>query len=230
MTIQGYEKGNSNIKTLFTVPASELYVKKNSNIDHTLSDLKQQAKDLLKKRTDEGLTKDDLKRAGITDADTLDENAINKKNEKELRELIRKLTDAKKAERKYNPISEIEVTDPANLSEDDFKKAVEAFLKANYDGTGSLAGDKAPYTVPTSLTPKTDTVLMELASDTNATGISTIKYTNSDYTKLVFSDKNNQQLFTVSVKYKKKAVDPTPTPAPAPDALAQMKKLSLIHI
>ena len=222
LTIQGYEKGNSNIKTLFTVPASELYVKKNSNIDHTLSDLKQQAKDLLKKRTDEGLTKDDLKRAGITDADTLDENAINKKNEKELRELIRKLTDAKKAERKYNPIPDIEVTDPENLSEADFKKAAEAFLKANYDGTGSLAEDKAPYTVPTSLTPKTDTALMELASDTNATGISSITYANSDFKTLIFKDKNNKQLFTVSVKYKKKVE--TPTPTPSPDALAQMKE------
>ncbi|MFU0558867.1 GA module [Gardnerella vaginalis] len=220
LEVQGYEKGDSSPKTLFTVPAKELYVKKGVATDHTLSDLKQQAKDLLKKRTDEGLTKDDLKRAGITDADSLDDNAINGKNEKELRDLIAKLTDAKKAERKYNPIPEIEVTDPTNPSEADFKKAVEAFLKANYDGTGSLAVDKVPYTVPTNLTPKTDTVLMEPASDTNATGISSIKYTNSDYTKLVFSDKNNQQMFTVSVKYKKKDA----TPAPTPDALAQMKK------
>ncbi|AYZ22358.1 peptidase [Gardnerella vaginalis] len=141
-------------------------------------------------------------------------------SEKDLRDLIRKLTDAKKAERKYNPIPEIEVTDPENLSEDDFKKAAEAFLKANYDGTGSLTGDKAPYTVPTSLKPKTDTVLMEPASDTNATGISSITYANSDFKTLIFKDKNNNQLFTVSVKYKKKAG----TPAPSPDALAQMKK------
>ena len=226
IAVQGFETGENNSKKLFDVPLSDLYVAKSQQQkDNTIDHLKDQAKALLdKRRNTDKLTNDDLKRAGITDADTLDDNEINKKNEKELRDLIRKLTDAKKAERKYNPISEIEVTDPANLSEDDFKKAVEAFLKANYDGTGSLAENKAPYTVPTSLTPKTDTVLMELASDTNATGISTIKYTNSDYTKLVFSDKNNQQLFTVSVKYKKKAVDPTPTPAPAPDALAQMKK------
>ena len=209
--------------TLFTINASDLYGKKNSSQpqkDNTIDNLKQQAKDLLKKRTDEGLTKDDLKRAGITDADTLNENTINGMDEKALRDLIRKLTDAKKAERKYNPIPEIEVTDPENLSEADFKKAAEAFLKANYDGTGSLAGDKAPYTVPMSLTPKTDTALMELASDTNATGISSIKYANSDFKTLIFSDKNNKQLFTVSVKYKKKAE----TPAPTPDALAQMKK------
>ena len=214
--------------TLFTIKASDLYVKKGNtqpSQDNTIDKLKEQAKALLQKRKDDGLTNDDLKRAGIVDPDQLndakiDEIAKGQTAEKDLRDLIRKLTDAKKAERKYNPIPEIEVADPENLSEDDFKKAAEAFLKANYDGTGSLAEDKAPYTVPTSLKPKTDTVLMELASDTNATGISSIKYTNSDYTKLVFSDKNNKQLFTVSVKYKKKAE----TPAPTPDALAQMKK------
>ena len=208
---------------LFTIKPSDLYVKKGSaqpSQDNTIGKLKEQAKALLKQRKDDGLTNDDLKRAGIDNPDQLNDAKIDGMSEKELRDLIRKLTDAKKAERKYNPIPEIEVTDPENLSEDDFKKAVEAFLKANYDGTDSLAVDKVPYTVPTSLTPKTDTVLMEPASDTNATGISSIKYTNSDYTKLVFSDKNNNQLFTVSVKYKKKAE----TPAPTPDALAQMKK------
>ncbi len=214
--------------TLFTIKASDLYVKKGNtqpSQDNTIDKLKEQAKALLQKRKDDGLTNDDLKRAGIVDPDQLndakiDEIAKGQTAEKDLRDLIRKLTDAKKAERKYNPIPEIEVADPENLSEDDFKKAVEAFLKANYDGTDSLAVDKVPYTVPTSLKPKTDTVLMEPASDTNATGISSIKYTNSDFKKLIFSDKNNNQLFTVSVKYKKKAE----TPAPTPDALAQMKK------
>lgn len=220
LEIQGYEKGDTSSKKLFTVPASELYVKKNSNIDHTLSDLKQQAKDLLKKRTDEGLTKDDLKRAGITDADKLDNNAINGMDEKALRDLIRKLTDAEKAERKYNPIPEIEVTDPENLSEADFKKAAEAFLKANYDGTDSLAGDKAPYNVPTSLTPKTDTVKMDLSSTSNANGIAKVTYKNSDFTTLVFQDSANNDLFSVKVTYKKAG-----TPAPTPDAgqLQQMK-------
>ena len=228
IAVQGFETGENSSKKLFDVPLTDLYVKKNSSqpqTDTTINDLKKQAKALLKQRQDDGLTNDDLKRAGIENPDQLndakiDEIAKGQTAEKDLRDLIRKLTDAKKAERKYNPIPEIEVTDPENLSEADFKKAAEAFLKANYDGTGSLAGDKAPYTVPTSLTPKTNTVLMELASDTNTTGISSIKYTNSDYTKLVFSDKNNSQLFTVSVKYKKK----DETPAPSPDALAQMKK------
>lgn len=223
IAVQGFETGENSSKKLFDVPLTDLYVKKGSaqpSQDNTIGKLKEQAKALLKQRKDDGLTNDDLKRAGIDNPDQLNDAKIDGMSEKELRDLIRKLTDAKKAERKYNPIPEIEVTDPENLSEDDFKKAVEAFLKANYDGTDSLAVDKVPYTVPTSLTPKTDTVLMEPASDTNATGISSIKYTNSDYTKLVFSDKNNYQLFTVSVKYKKKAE----TPAPTPDALAQMKK------
>ncbi|WP_422113065.1 GA module [Gardnerella sp. DNF00257] len=207
---------------LFTIKPDELYVKKAGaqHQDNTLADLKKQAKDLLKQRRDtDHLTNNDLARAGVKDAENLNDGTIDNMDEKALRDLIRKLTDAKKAERKYNPIPEIEVTDPENLSEDDFKKAAEAFLKANYDGTDSLAVDKVPYTVPTSLKPKTDTVLMEPASDTNATGISSIKYTNSDFKKLIFSDKNNQQLFTVSVTYKKKAE----TPAPTPDALAQMK-------
>lgn len=210
--------------TLFTIKPSDLYVKKNSSQpqkDTTIDNLKQQAKDLLNKRKNtDNLSNEDLKRAGISDPDQLNDSKIDGMSEKDLRDLIRKLTDAKKAERKYHAIAEVEVADPENLSEADFKKAAEAFLKANYDGTGSLAGDKAPYTVPTSLTPKTDTALMELASDTNATGISSIKYANSDFKTLIFSDKNNKQLFTVSVKYKKKAE----TPAPTPDALAQMKK------
>lgn len=208
---------------LITIKASDLYVKKNSSQsqkDTTIDDLKKQAKALLKQRQDDKLTNDDLKRAGIKDPDQLNDAKIDGMSEKELRDLIRKLTDAKHIERKYNPIPEIEVDDLENLSEADFKKAVEAFLKANYDGTVSLTEDKAPYTVPTGLKPKTDTVLMELASDTNATGISSIKYTNSDFKTLIFTDKNKNQLFTVPVTYKKKAE----TPAPTPDALAQMKK------
>ena len=224
IAVQGFETGENNSKKLFDVPLKDLYVKKGSSQpqkDTTIDDLKKQAKALLdKRRNTDKLTNDDLKRAGIDNPDQLNDAKIDGMSEKELRDLIRKLTDAKKAERKYNPIPEIEVTDPENLSEDDFKKAVEAFLKANYDGTDSLAVDKVPYTVPTSLKPKTDTVLMEPASDTNATGISSIKYINSDFKTLIFCDKNNQQLFTVSVKYKKKAE----TPAPTPDALAQMKE------
>nr|WP_253254083.1 GA module [Gardnerella vaginalis] len=215
---------------LITIQANDLYVKKNSSQpqkDNTIDNLKQQAKDLLKKRkgAPDNLTNEDLKRAGIDNPDQLDDSKIDsmaqgQTAEKDLRDLIRKLTDAKKAERKYNPIPEIEVTDPENLSEADFKKAAEAFLKANYDGTDSLAGDKAPYTVPTSLTPKTNTVLMELSSTSNANGIAKVTYKNSDFTTLVFQDSANNDLFSVKVTYKKAG-----TPAPTPDAgqLQQMK-------
>ena len=216
--------------TLFTIQAKDLYVKKNSSQpqkDNTIDNLKQQAKDLLKKRkgAPDNLTNEDLKRAGIDNPDQLDDSKIDsmaqgQTAEKDLRDLIRKLTDAKKAERKYNPIPEIEVTDPENLSEADFKKAAEAFLKANYDGTDSLAEDKAPYNVPTSLTPKTDTVKMELSSTSNANGIAKVTYKNSDFTTLVFQDSANNDLFSVKVTYKKAG-----TPAPTPDAgqLQQMK-------
>ena len=215
---------------LITIQANDLYVKKNSSQpqkDSTIDNLKQQAKDLLKKRkgAPDNLTNEDLKRAGIDNPDQLDDSKIDsmaqgQTAEKDLRDLIRKLTDAKKAERKYNPIPEIEVTDPENLSEADFKKAAEAFLKANYDGTDSLAEDKAPYNVPTSLTPKTDTVKMELSSTSNANGIAKVTYKNSDFTTLVFQDSANNDLFSVKVTYKKAG-----TPAPTPDAgqLQQMK-------
>ena len=215
---------------LITIQANDLYVKKNSSQpqkDNTIDNLKQQAKDLLKKRkgAPDNLTNEDLKRAGIDNPDQLDDSKIDsmaqgQTAEKDLRDLIRKLTDAKKAERKYNPIPEIEVTDPENLSEADFKKAAEAFLKANYDGTDSLAEDKAPYNVPTSLTPKTDTVKMELSSTSNANGIAKVTYKNSDFTTLVFQDSANNDLFSVKVTYKKAG-----TPAPTPDAgqLQQMK-------
>ena len=223
IAVQGFETGENNSKKLFDVPLKDLYVKKNSSQpqkDTTIDDLKKQAKALLdKRRNTDKLTNDDLKRAGIVDPDQLNDSKIDGMSEKELRDLIRKLTDAKKAERKYNPIPEIEVTDPENPSEADFKKAVEAFLKANYDGTDSLAVDKVPYTVPTSLKPKTDTVLMELSSTSNANGIAKVTYKNSDFTTLVFQDSANNDLFSVKVTYKKAG-----TPAPTPDALEQMKK------
>ncbi|PNS43238.1 GA module-containing protein [Gardnerella vaginalis] len=226
IAVQGFETGEHSSKKLFDVPLSDLYVAKSQQQkDNTIDHLKDQAKALLdKRRNTDKLTNDDLKRAGIVDPDQLndakiDEIAKGQTAEKDLRDLIRKLTDAKKAERKYNPIPEIEVTDPENLSEADFKKAAEAFLKANYDGTDSLAVDKVPYTVPTSLKPKTDTVLMELSSTSNANGIAKVTYKNSDFTTLVFQDSANNDLFSVKVTYKKAG-----TPAPTPDALAQMKK------
>ena len=236
LKVQGYEKGDNNPKTLFTVPASELYVKKNSNIDHTLSDLKQQAKDLLKKRTDEGLTKDDLKRAGITDADTLNENTINGMDEKALRELIRKLTDAKKADYKYNtnPYESDKGPNDADFSvtDDMFKGAVKKFLHANYDDSKATAKiDDLDFTQNTTAnsatltnkgwTPKAGTSCLELKSDSTTYGITTVVM-NADGKSVDFKS-GDTVLFNVPADklYKKKTADPTP--APTPDALAQMK-------
>ena len=57
LEVQGYEKGDSSPKTLFTVPASELYVKKNaSGIDHTVSDLKDLAKKIRDAKKNSGVT------------------------------------------------------------------------------------------------------------------------------------------------------------------------------
>lgn len=217
LEIQGYEKGDTSSKKLFTVPASELYVKKNSNIDHTLSDLKQQAKDLLKKRTDEGLTKDDLKRAGITDADKLDNNAINGMDEKALRDLIRKLTDAEKAERKYNEPAAIKVKDPNKPTEEDFKKAVKAFFDANYDGQNNFQIKTESMNIPylpsaSDLKPKSDTIYMEIADDNIKSVTSSETSGAKDYKSIVFKDQNGKQLFTVPITYSKEETKPTPKP------------------
>jgi len=205
LKIQGYETGNSNPKELFTVPASELYVKKTiTPVDHTVSDLKALAKQIRDEQKQKGVTDDDFKRAGI---DSTDDNVINGMNEGALRELIKKLSEAKHLERKYNKIGDVEVDDPDNLGEDDFKAAVKAFLKANYDGAENISIDQLPYTIPGTLTPKANTALMELKSDTNPGGIASVKYTNSDYTKLVFCTSKDD--LTVDVTYKKKAASPT---------------------
>ena len=229
LVVQGFETGDTTMKTLFTVPAKELYVKKGVATDHTLSDLKQQAKDLLKKRTDEGLTKDDLKRAGITDADTLDDNAINGKNEKELRDLIAKLTDAKKADYKYKT-DPYEVTNPdASMSDADFQAAVKKFLHANYDDSKASEDNKIDKLTFTSnsatltnkgWTSKAGTSDLELNSDTVTYGITTVVINNDG--KSVDFKNGDTVLFTVPANklYKKKDT----TPSPTPDALAQMKK------
>ena len=221
LTIQGYEKGDSNIKTLFTVPASELYVKKNSNIDHTLSDLKQQAKDLLTKRkgAPDKLTDKDLKKAGIADPANLNDSSkgIDKMNEKQLRDLIQKLTDAKHYDRKYNTPT-VEVDDPDSLTADNFKAAVKAFLEANYDNGNTVnVTSTSDITLPTTLTPKKDTVYMEVG----AYGVTKIKSVSKD--GIVVVDGDGTTTFTVKPTYKKKGTKPTPTPGDDKQ-LQEMKK------
>ncbi|WP_103042857.1 GA module-containing protein [Gardnerella sp. DNF00502] len=227
LEVQGYEKGDSSPKTLFTVPASELYVKKNaSGIDHTVSDLKDLAKKIRDAKKNSGVTDNDLKRAGIDASD----NTINGMNdEKALRELIRKLTDAKKAEYKYNT-NPYEVSNPtAQPTDNDFQAAVKQFLKANYDDSSAtekidnltFAANSATLTGK-GWTPKAGTSCLELNSDTVTYGITTVSINNDG--KSVDFKNGDTVLFTVSATdlYKKKTV--APEPAPTPDALVQMKE------
>ena len=214
---------------LITIQAKDLYVKKSGaqQQDNTLDKLKQQAKDLLKKRTEtDKLTNNDLKRAGIDASD----NTINGMNdEKTLRELIRKLTDAKKAEYKYNT-NPYEVNNPtAQPTDNDFQAAVKQFLKANYEDSSatekidSLTFDANSATLTgKGWTQKAGTSCLELNSDTVTYGITTVSI-NGDAKSVDFKN-GDTVLFTVSATdlYKKKPV--APEPAPTPDALAQMKE------
>lgn len=215
--------------TLFTIQAKDLYVKKGNtqpSQDNTIDKLKEQAKALLKQRQDDGLTNDDLKRAGITDADKLD-NAINGMDEKALRDLIRKLTDAKKAERKYNEPAAIKVKDPNKPTEEDFKKAVKAFFDANYDGQNNFQIKTESMNIPylpsaSDLKPKSDTIYMEIADDNIKSVTSSETSGAKDYKSIVFKDQNGKQLFTVSITYSKEETE-TPTPTPDAGQLQQMK-------
>ncbi|EFL43779.1 GA module [Fannyhessea vaginae PB189-T1-4] len=205
---------------VITIKPEDLYTTSSTKQDHTLEALKKQAKALLKKRTDEHLNADDFTRAGIENAAQLNDAAIEAMNDEgKLRELIKKLSEAKHLERKSNPIGEIEVDDPTQPTEEDFKAAVKAFLQANYDNAENISIDQIPYTIPNTLTPKKGTVLMELTSNTNPDGIASVKYTNSDYTNLEFFPSKGDKLFTVKVTYKKKAA----APAVSADELKNMK-------
>lgn len=235
IAVQGFETGENDSKKLFDVPLTDLYVKKNSSQpqkDTTIDDLKKQAKALLdKRRNTDKLTNDDLKRAGISDPDQLNDAKIDglpkdKATETYLRDLIRKLTDAKKAERKYNEPAAIKVKDPNNPTEDDFKKAVKAFFDANYDGQNNFQVTTNGMTIPylpsdSDLKPKSGTVDMEIA-DNNIKSVTSSETGNKkDYKSIVFKDQNGKQLFTVSITYSKE--ETTPTPNPDANQLQQMK-------
>ena len=227
LTIQGYEKGDSNIKTLFTVPATELYVKKNtSGMDHTVSDLKDLAKKIRDAKKNSGVTDNDFKRAGIDDAS---DNTINGMNEKQLRELIAKLTNATKAEYIYTA-SPIEIdADPNdanfNATDEDVQAAVKAFLKANYTGEGidsySITGNSGNFNNLT-LTPKDGTKNLELKSASNPAGIDSFSINLNDNKSIDFKN-GDTVLFNVPANklYKKKAES---KPAPSADELEKLKK------
>ncbi|WP_427898291.1 GA module [Gardnerella pickettii] len=231
----GGDWSSETTSTLFTIKSSDLYVKKGNTQpqkDNTIEDLKKQAKDLLNKRKNtDNLSNEDLKRAGITDPDQLNDAKIDglpkdQTTEKYLRNLIRKLTDAKKAERKYKAPAAIEVKDPSKPTEDDFKKAVKAFFDANYDGQNNFQVTTDRMTIPylpsaSDLKPKSGTVDMEIADDNIKSVTSSETGNTKDYKSIVFKDQNGKQLFTVSITYSKE--ETTPTPKPEDKQLQQMK-------
>ena len=204
---------------LFTIKPDELYVKKAGaqQQDNTLDNLKEQAKELLAKRkgAPDNLDNKDLKKAGIEDPKKLDGNKIDGMSEKALRDLIRQLTDAKHYDRKYNTPT-VEVDNPDSLTDDNLKAAVKAFLEANYDNATDVnVTSTSDFTLPTNLTPKKDTVYMEVGDY----GVTKISKVSKD--GIVVVDGDGTTTFTVKPTYKKKAA---PEPAPTPDALVQMKE------
>lgn len=217
---------------LFTIKPDELYVKKGGtqHQDNTLADLKKQAKDLLKQRRDtDHLTNNDLARAGVKDAENLNDGAIDGMNEKALRDLIGKLIDATKAEYKYNTdLYEVDAEPTAAKPDDDFQAAVKKFLHANYDDSNATEKIDGLTFVDVNVatltgkgwTPKAGTSCLELNSNTASYGITTVSMGN-DGASADFKN-GDEVLFNVSADklYKKKVQ----TPAPTPDALAQMKE------
>lgn len=220
---------------LFTIKPSDLYVKKGGTQqqDNTLADLKKQAKDLLKQRRDtDHLTNNDLVRAWILDAENLNDGTIDNMDEKALRELIRKLTDATKAEYVYhtNPVEVDGDPNAADFETPDewVQKAVKSFLKANYNDANStptidnyaITGGNSGTFNNIRWTPKDGTKNLEMCLDTMPGGIDSFSINNDN--KSIDFKNGNDILFTVPANklYKKKVE----TPAPTPDALAQMKK------
>ncbi len=198
--------------------------------DTTIADLKAQAKALLQQKRDtDKLSNNDLTRAGIKDADKLNDNTIDGMDEKTLRKLIRQLTDATKSVYKYNT-NPYGVDNPATIPDEAFQAAVKQFLHANYDD--SNAADKidglnfvAPNTATLTgkgWTPKAGTSDLELNSDTVTYGITTVVI-NNDGKSADFKN-GDTVLFTVPADklYKKKAA---PEPAPKPGEKSKLDKM-----
>ncbi|WP_421776008.1 GA module-containing protein [Gardnerella sp. KA00288] len=230
---------NKNGKTVITIsdPYEKNQAQGGAQADNTIDNLKKQAKALLQqKRGTDGLSNNDLTRAGIKDADklndgTIDSMAQGQTAEKDLRDLIRKLTDATKAVYKYNT-DLYEVDNPtAQQPDGNFQGAVKKFLHANYDdSTASDENkiDKLSFGVNSAtLTakgwmPKAGTSDLELNSDTVTYGITTVVI-NNDGKSADFKN-GNTVLFTVpaSKLYTKKAA---PEPAPKPGEKSKLDKM-----
>ena len=202
--------------------------------DNTIDNLKKQAKALLQQKRDtDKLSNNDLERAGIANADQLNDSKIDSMNdEKELRKLIRQLTDAAKAVYKYNT-NPLEIENDPNDSgfgpnDNQFKDAVKNFLKANYDDTNSnnkidnIEISNNSLTLDSKgWTPKTGTSDMELKSTSAPYGISSLAM-GDDGKSLVFKN-GETTLFTVSKEqlFKKKTES---KPSGDKDKLPEMKK------
>ena len=226
---------------LFTIKPSDLYVKKNNTQqqkDTTIDNLKQQAKDLLNKRKNtDNLSNEDLKRAGIDNPDQLNDSKIDsmaqgQTAEKDLRDLIRKLTDAKKADYKYKT-DLYEVSNTDSITDNDFQAAVKKFLKANYDDSSANDDnkiDKLSFTSNSATltgkgwTPKAGTSDLELNSDSITYGITTVSMGQNG--KSADFKNGETVLFNVPADklFKKKVTTPTPTPSPDANQLNEMKK------
>ncbi|MFP1711167.1 hypothetical protein, partial [Gardnerella vaginalis] len=200
------------------IDSEDIYIKKNNNKDNTIDQLKALAKQLLNEK--KNLTKSDFTRAGLN-KDEITDKAIDKMTDaEELRELIKKLSEAKHADPTYNSAGDVVVDNPATPTEDDFKKAVEAFVKVNYDNSDKFNANTVPTTLPTDLTPKSGTVNMEIADDNIMSVTSSKTGDAADYKSMVFKDAKGTQLFSVAISYKKKEE----TPKLSDDALKEMRK------
>ena len=200
------------------INSEDIYIKKNNNKDNTIDNLKALAKQLLDEK--KSLTKSDFTRAGLN-KDKITNDVIDNMTDAEgLRDLIKKLSEAKHADRMYNSAGDVVVDDPNKLTEDDFKKAVEAFVKANYDKSDNFHANTVATALPTDLTPKSGTIDMEIADDNIKSVTSSKTGDTDDYKSMVFKDAKGTQLFTVAISYKKKEE----TPKLSDDALNEMKK------
>ena len=211
---------------LFTIQASDLYVKKGTQqtpTDNTVEKLKELAKNLLNEK--KNLTKSDFTRAGL-DKDKITNEAIDKMTEAgKLRDLIKKLSEAKHTDRTYNPAGDVVVDDPTKLTEADFKKAVKAFFDANYDGQNNFQIKTESMNIPylpsaSDLKSKSGTIDMEIADDNIKSVTSSKTGDTDDYKSMVFKDSKGAQLFTVAISYKKKEA----TPKLSDDELNEMRK------
>lgn len=121
--------------TLFTIQASDLYVKKGNTqqtpTDNAIDQLKTLAKQLRDQRKNAGDLTDDV----ITTLGATDDKINSMTDEKALRELIKKIADYQKpkpVEYKYN-FEKLTLDHEGDLTDADYKKiVVEQFLKKNY--------------------------------------------------------------------------------------------------